>query len=288
MGASTQQNTSSQTQSTQPFAGAQKGINTVLNDAFNSYRAGDFAGYTGPTTPSFSNQTMQGFRGMERNADLATPGFRQSFQAGVDQIRNPLSQAQQTSLDQYGSLARGDHMGKANPYLDQLIKQGQDSAQGAVNRQAAGMGRYGSGVHQGSIARQLGEIETGARFNDYNTQLGRQDAAMAAQANLGQQSVQNRMAAQQMLPGLYQGMNAPAETRRMVGLEFENQRQNLINDQIRRANMPYDQLMKLSGLMGIAAPYSSTQSSGVTTQPGPSPFLQGLGGIGMLGSFFGG
>lgn len=328
MSGGTQQATQSGSTTVTPWKGVDKLINRGVEGIGELYESGQMGGYTGPTMTPFSRQSMDSFQGMGWLNRIAQPGlndayrktayganahnkdiqhgFGKSFDVARQMAQNPLSGEQKQARNFYQDLASGGQLDAENPYLDDVIQRGQDSALKRINAQASGMGRYGSGVHQGNIARELGGIETNARYQNYDRERGRMDSANAALANLGQQGFQNQSAAmgalsglsqqgltnqmnnRQLLPGFYEAMMAPMDRQRAIGQEFENLNQGMINDQIRRYDMPYNNLMKLSSLLGMAAPYSSTQTTGVTTQPGPSPFMQGLGTIGSIGSLIGG
>lgn len=73
-----------------------------------------------------------------------------------------------------------------NPYLDNVTNSVATSARGAVNSNYAAAGRYGSGAHDGAVARQVGDVVGQIRFNDYNNQLGRIDQAAQFAPTLAQ------------------------------------------------------------------------------------------------------
>lgn len=71
----------------------------------------------------------------------------------------------------------GDQIGGAgfnNPYLESMIQAARGGVMDGVNGNFAGAGRYGSGAHTGSMTRELGNMEAGLRFNNYNQAAERQ------------------------------------------------------------------------------------------------------------------
>jgi hypothetical protein len=80
------------------------------------------------------------------------------------------------------STAQGNYL-QGNPYLDAVLGKSMQDSANAVNSQFSAAGRYGSGAHAGSLARELGGIETNARMGNYTTERQNQQQA---QGLLGQ------------------------------------------------------------------------------------------------------
>jgi hypothetical protein len=79
-----------------------------------------------------------------------------------------------------------------------------DPVQSRVNAQFAGSGRYGSGMHSGTLADSLGDVSSRMSFQQYENERQRQQAARNALLNrdmqyqqLGTQVYENQRARQQ-------------------------------------------------------------------------------------------
>jgi hypothetical protein len=84
----------------------------------------------------------------------------------------------------------------ANPYLDAILGRTREDVTGAVGDIFGGAGRYGSGMHQAIVAKELADAENQARYGDYAQERAyQQDAINAAQGLMGgSQSLLNNAA----------------------------------------------------------------------------------------------
>lgn len=115
--------------------------------------------------------------------------------------------------DTYGRLAPGAEAGivgaqnlvnrnlsganlTANPYLDAILGRTREDVVNSVGDIFGGAGRYGSGMHQAIVAKQLADAENTARYQDYSTERGYQQQAIDQAQNLmgGSQSLLNNAA----------------------------------------------------------------------------------------------
>lgn len=71
-----------------------------------------------------------------------------------------------------------------NPMLDRIIADTNASVADTVNARIGSRGGAGGSAQMGLLSRELGKNEAGLRYNDYTTQLGRQDAAARSLADL--------------------------------------------------------------------------------------------------------
>jgi hypothetical protein len=79
-------------------------------------------------------------------------------------------------LGQLASSAAGDNL-NGNPYLMQMLdKAGADTAN-QVNQQFSAAGRYGSGAHSGTLAKEVGNTRMSALMDNYNRERGYQNSA---------------------------------------------------------------------------------------------------------------
>ncbi len=307
-----------------PYKGSVDLIDRALKDAFNLYKGGvgnDV--YTGSLVVPMSNQDTQAYdnlthianrnsgdRGLQGNLQgIINKGGFNGYQSGalsnmqrqMQQLGpNGLSDAQDSAMRNFRQLANSDYSLDANPGARGVLKGEIRDATDAVNLNASAAGRYGSGVHEGVLAKNIGDISNNFRYNDFNNFLGRKDAANSGMASLGQQGVQNRQGLSSSLfnagqAGLgnmtqaYQGLQAPEQTRLGVGSAYDDLMKRTMDDQKRifdqTQNSGWDAISRLLGVAGLNGQYKDT--TGTTVAPGPNPFLQGLGGltsgVGLLG-----
>lgn len=96
----------------------------------------------------------------------------------------PVAQANNAALmprvasvgDFYADTMNGKYLG-GNPHLDKIIASTNSDIGNQVDSRFALGGRYGSGAHQGILAKALAENEARLRYGDYATERGYQDAA---------------------------------------------------------------------------------------------------------------
>lgn len=132
-----------------------------------------------------------------------------------------VQKAQQPKLDQYsadqmatyGRVAPGAEAGiygaqglvndtiggkylNANPYLDKMMATTNANIADTVNGQFTAGGRYGSGMHAGVLAKQIGEANNALQYQNYADERGRQQAAVGQASGLmgGAQSLLNNAA----------------------------------------------------------------------------------------------
>lgn len=96
-----------------------------------------------------------------------------------------LNDIQRRSYDLLNPIAGGSEM-NGNPYLDDVISRSSRDMQDSINLSASGAGRYGSGAHQGVLSREIGDMSSGLRYQDFNNQQGRRDAAIRDVFGMGE------------------------------------------------------------------------------------------------------
>lgn len=114
----------------------------------------------------------------------AASTFRPAYDKGME-----IADSYQPAFGQARGLL-GDTIGgkylTANPYVDDMLDQGDREITDAVNGQF--MGRFGSGYHAGALARALADNRTRVRFGNYNTERDRQAQAVGQLGQLGTQA----------------------------------------------------------------------------------------------------
>lgn len=125
-------------------------------------------------------------------------GSTEDATAGLSGLSDRISEnyaagqpAADAGRDYYADAIAGRYLNN-NPHINQMVGQMREGTTDAVTSRMALGGRYGSGVHQGVLARELSNSENQLRFNAYNQERGLQhqaaagaQGAQAANAQLG-------------------------------------------------------------------------------------------------------
>jgi hypothetical protein len=261
------------TQSTNdPWKPAQNSLKMGLNAANKAFKGG-FGANTGSMVVPYAKQSMDAFGNLEGIAGANSGGQGMSGQAQNIINNGGFNNQQMGALNNWQNTANSNYDFNANPgsqdVLNSILRDTKDS----VNLNAAAAGRYGSGIHQGRMAQDIGDQSSQFRMNDYNTFLGRKDAANSNLFNGANAGLANMQSA-------YGALQAPEQTRLGVGSAFEDLKRRQLDDRERISNIPWDQIGKLMNVGNLGGQYKTTTTQG----PGPNPFLQALGGVGTAGN----
>lgn len=181
------------------------------------------------------------------------------------------------------STLQGDYL-NSNPYLDQNVNKALDSVQSRVNSVFGTGGRFGGGINQQVLAKELGDTAAGMYGQNYDQERNRQ--------------MQGMLFAPQMANQDYFDLGQLAN----VGAQKEGRAQSIINEDINRynynSNLAGNALRNYIGLTGgqfggtqtTSTPYSGGNNSGNLLGMGLgalalNPFQTGGG---LLGGLFGG
>ncbi|RVI91826.1 hypothetical protein [Sinorhizobium meliloti] len=148
--------------------------------------------------------------------NAATRGALGGLQA---MARDPFNEHQDAALRNTQNTANSRFDVNANPAFQQVLQQAQGAARDSVNLSAGGAGRYGSGVHQGNLASEVGDLTARMVGNEYNNWQNRRDTANQNLFTMGQTGIGTQMAANQGAGSL--GQNALANV--------QNAQNNLFN-----------------------------------------------------------
>ncbi len=239
-----------------PWSKAQPALETGLKEATNLYESGiGSQPYTGSTVVPYADQSMQGFNASEGMANKALGGGDYGYMSGA--------------MNQLGQYAGGQNLdGRNNPEFNKLVTRAQDDAANQVNMGAMAAGRYGSGVHQGNVAREVGNVTSNMLSDNYNNE------------------VRNMFQAQQQLPGAYGAAQAPAQSLGGIGQAYEDLYARQKNDELRvfdaTQNAPWNQLAKLNAIATGAGSMGGTQTQ-VQRAPTQGGGWQGAAGNAMTG-----
>lgn len=245
---------------------------TAANDAMKFYK--NAAGTNpGSMVVPYSKQSQGAFKDLMdmSKANSDGRGLSGNLQGIVD--NGGFNSQQMDALSNFQNTANSSYDFNANPgsqgVLDAILR----DTKSAANLNAAAGGRYGSGLHQGRLTQDVADTSSQFRMNDYNSWLGRKDAANTSLFNAAQAGQGNMQSA-------YAGLQAPAQTALGVGAAQEDLKRRVLDDRARVANEPWTHLQRL-----LAAGSGMGSYGTQTTQaPGPNPLLTALGVGGTVGN----
>lgn len=210
----TQNQTSTQSVVRSPYGAGETALNKGLGDALDLYNSNKLAPYVG-----MDDRTVSGLNQMDSAAQAGAGGLNNAFQT-------------------YSDYASGKFL---DPYQDEnfrkILDNASERATTGVNMMAGSRGRYGSDFHQGTLARELGNLEADFGYRHLQDERGRQMAAAGA------------------LPSAFAATMLPGQTRVEVGRAFEADREA-------QANTQANNLAALMAILGAAEPYGSATTRG--------------------------
>lgn len=259
-----------------PYKAAKPLMDKGMGDALNLYNNG---GLVKPNTMStvvpFAQQTTQG---MNTLTDLGTANTGGQGISG--QYQNILNNGgynteQMDALSGIRDTATSQFDPYSNPAFKQVLQQAQEGSMYGTNAAAQGMGRYGSGTHQGVQQRELGDLTARMVGGEYNNWQNRRDSAQQQLFNAGQTGMGNMGSA-------YTGMQEAVNPLMQVGAMNEDLMGRTMNDQLRIANESQN-----SGLANIQALLAAAAGGGnygtqTSQAQGPSNSFSNIAG-GLLG-----
>lgn len=158
--------TTTQSQTRNPWDPAIAPLTGIINRS--QALAGDMSNWT-PTT---SGQTMAGIQGL---TDAANAGPTGGFEA-LNTVVGGSQRGFDTGLGTLTNAATGGTL-NANPYLDDVINRTTNDIATRVNGQFTAGGRYGSGAHTATLAKEIGNTVGNMRLANYGTERAAQDNA---------------------------------------------------------------------------------------------------------------
>lgn len=149
--------------------------------------------YGGSTVTPFSSQTLAGMNSQQKFAQ----GAGQNMQNRMGGIINNggFNSQQQQAMGAYQRFLDPKMLGKGNPYLQDALANANDQIGTGINTAMSGAGRYGSGAHQATLAKAIGENSTNALFGQYNQDVNNMMGAAGSLFNAGQQGIGNMSSA---------------------------------------------------------------------------------------------
>lgn len=260
-------NKTTTTTSNQPYAAAKPLLDKGMGDALKQYNAG---GLVKPNTMStvvpYSQQTTQGMGALQglANDNIGGNGLSGQLQSIIN--NGGYNADQQTALEGIRNTATGSFDINSDPGFQQVF----DKTQNAVNQNAASMGRYASGTHEGVMTRELGDL--GAR--QYQDFQNRKDNAQQQLFNAGQTGQGNMVSA-------FDAAQAPSNVLMGLGSMNEDLYGRTLNDQLRIANEAQNAPLANIQALLAAANGAGGYSTGTQTAQGPSNTFSNIAGAGL-------
>lgn len=278
--------TQTSTTSAEPYKAAKPLYDWGMKQGLDMAKAGTLAQpNTMSTVVPFSQQTMAGMGNVEQTAQNAmAPG---GYQSQMNDIVNAggFNQPQQTALQGITQTATQPFDINSNPAFMDVLNRATQRQADQVNLMASGMGRTGSGAHQGVLARETGDLTARMIGDEYRNWQGRQDAAQGALFTAGQQGMNN-------MSGAFDAQMDPSRALMGVGGMYEDLYGRTLNDQLRitneTQNAPLANLQALMALAGGAGAYgTNTQSAQMPGNMFSGALGGALGGYGMMQNPYG-
>ena len=189
-------------------------------------------------------------------------GFGGDTLAAMDMVRGlsgAPSTAVQPGLDAWQQTVSGGFLPDAMaPQLDAAYKAAERRIVPQIGSMFSQGGRYGSGAHQATLARELGGAWSDAFADLYNTERGRQQQALGMVPGLNAMMQGAEMLPIQALSGIGAAQDALAQAQ--MDAQYRSELSGL--DQPARTFDEY-----LARLQGIA-PFAPTSTTGTTMQEG--------------------
>lgn len=127
-------------------------------------------------TTTKSNETLAPSTYSQPYIDQSVATVNRGAQQSQDLLNRYLPQGEQ-SLSYFGDVMGGKYLDQANPYLQGMIDQTNESVTNQIDSRFSSAGRYGSDYNVGELARQLSNSENNLRYGNYATERGYQNNA---------------------------------------------------------------------------------------------------------------
>tara|TARA_Y100000310_G_scaffold329437_1_gene399275 strand:- start:867 stop:2198 length:1332 start_codon:yes stop_codon:yes gene_type:complete len=206
-------------QKADPWSGIQPYLSHGYSEAERLYGAGGPQYYPGQTYVDYAPETEQALQAGAQRAYQGSP----TLQAGNQFLTNLIGgnfgmgpSAQQLSpmasganvgrdlaTQSLGGMAAGDYL-NANPYLDRMFDKASGQVEGAVRGHMGRIGRVGSGTHQETLQRGLGNLATDIYGGNYGRERGLQTQAAGTLGGLLNQQFGQQLGASQVMQGAFQ------------------------------------------------------------------------------------
>lgn len=263
-------NTETVKQKTDPWKPAQPYLKEILSESSRLY---DEGGTFVPADP-LQKDYFSGAEALARQGNpLLSPAIQnaQSVLGGGGMTAR--QREVQTALMPY---ATGQYLGGGNPYLEGILDRTATDTSERIRSEMAGLGRTGSGAHQGILSENLADASNRLRYQDYNQQVQNQMAAAGQVFGMGDTAAGRALGYSALSPQLDAMRYGDVNRLGQIG----EQRRELGREE---ALTPWSDLSRYANLIsGTASPYSTTTQ---TTTGGTDPLSTLLGTALTVGSF---
>lgn len=264
------------------------GMNATMADSLARYRTAADNPFNSQQQAAMSSlgksMAAGGYNGDMRSAagqynDVLKNGgmnsaMNQAMSGYQNLASNPFDKYQQNALNNTTAIANSK-FSIQHPAFQQVLKQTTDSARDAVGASASGAGRYGSGIHQQTLANTVGDLTNRAVSNEYNNWQNRRDTANQNLFSMGQTGQGTRMSANSAIGGLGQtAMGNMSNATAGLGALGQNAMGNLANSQNSMFQM---------GQTGFGNQQNANNAIGSMGQNALSNYLSAAGSQGNLG-----
>jgi hypothetical protein len=291
-----------QSQTKDPWSGAQPYISQALGGAAGLYNAGvggTYMPYTGPTVGAVDVRQQQGQNDMQALAQSEPYGSANLTAArgyaGDIIASGGLNAGMQGAAGQFQDIYNRA-LGNENPYLQAMLDTSNRRIGDRVNASMSGAGRYGSAAHTDVLGRALAEAADPVLAQDYEQRQQRQMQSTASLADLYNTGVQNVGKFSQLIPGLDEARFANSAKMMDLGQFYTNRTQADLNSTIAQYNAqqayPFENLSRYNAIVQGAGGLGGSQITGLSQaiqQPTTMQRLFGgaAAGAGIGGSFGG-
>jgi hypothetical protein len=205
----------------------------------------------------FNQSTFAGAGGTTRDAwtKALEAANNPAFSAGISGATSNMA-----------DVASGKFLNNEDPAFQQMVDRAANGTAADINAAMGGNGRYGSNVHVGALADEIGALRTNAGVQNRTLELSRQQNAISA------------------LPGLFTAGTMPSSATGAVGAaqdaNAQGERMGEYDLATRKSNAWTDLLAKLASAgAGNAAGAGTTTTSTQTTPT--TPWWQSAIGMGL-------
>lgn len=183
-----------------------------------------------------------------------------------------------------GDVAAGKYLDNTDPNFMAMLDRITNGTRADINASLGADGAYGSNIHVGALADELGGLRTRALADNRAFEIGRQQQALGAIEGTRQQGVANTFAAQNQLPQLLAGGQLPASYMGAIGAAEDADRQAALMGRSdlweRQYNSQSDLLAKLSAILSGNAAAGGQTSTQTSIEPA-TPWWQTAAGLGL-------
>jgi hypothetical protein len=138
-----------------------------------------------PIIQGGANAVMNTFNQNQPGLNSLETGLTGGTLPGLQQQIGDTKTALQPGIDFAADTLGGKYL-NSNPYIDNIVKQGEQDAGNAVNSAFSMAGRTGSGNHATDLARGVATAGNTIRANEYNQERANQMGALGALPGLTQ------------------------------------------------------------------------------------------------------